>query len=212
MDLTLPQWLYLLSYDTDRNRFDPVSSAYRGSLLRAAALAELAHGGWLRVEGGRAARNAARPPGDRFLADVLEDLSPRRPTHWVTAVSDWHLRAERAVSGQLVANGTASVDRGRVLGVFPTRRYTFRDTGRIRLERHRTRDAVLLGGPAEAVPFGDMALAVIGIEGDVETVLTARERRGHRDAVKALQRRFDAELPGLREAVLTAVAGSRAAG
>ncbi|WP_233515503.1 GPP34 family phosphoprotein [Marinitenerispora sediminis] len=101
MDLTLPQRLYLLSYDPGRKRFDPAGPAHRGQLPRAAALAELAIGGRLRDHGGRAARTGVRPPDDPFLAAVRADVSPDRPCPWITAVSR---RRARRLRGPCAGN------------------------------------------------------------------------------------------------------------
>lgn len=210
MDPTLPQRLYLLSYDMDKGRFDPVSTTYRGHLLRAAALTELILGGWLHVRDGGAERAAARPPEDPFLAGVLAGLAPKEPGHWVNAVPDRTWAAEDAVREQLVANGEITVDRGRVLGVFPTRKVTPNRLADVRQLRERTRDAVLAGsGPATA-PAGDVALAAIAVDGDVWTVFTPKERQQHRAEFKALHERFEAEVPGMRNAVLAAVVNRRA--
>lgn len=210
MDATLPQRLYLISYDTDKGRFDPVSTTYRGSLLRAAALTELILEGALRDRGGRAERDPGRVPDDPFLAEVLAGLSPKEPSHWVNAVPDRTWTAEDAVREQLVANGSVTVTRRRVLGVFPTREVTPDHPDRVRELRERVRDAVLAGsGPATA-PVEDVALAAIAVDGDVWTVFSTKERRRHRAEFKALHERFEAEVPGMRNAVLAAVVNRRA--
>ncbi|MDE3721356.1 GPP34 family phosphoprotein [Nocardiopsis sp. N85] len=209
MDMTLPQRLYLLTYDIDGNRFDPVSTPYRGHLLRAAALTELIIGGLLRDNGGRAERTG-RTPDDPFLADVLSGLSPNEPGHWINAVPDREWKAETTVREQLVANGSITVVRGRVLGMFPSRKVTLDHPERVRLLRERTRDAVLAGREAASVPIEDAALAAIAVEGDVWTVFTPAERQRHRAEVKALRERFEAEVPGMLNAILTAVVNRRA--
>ncbi len=210
MDPTLPQRLYLISYDLDRGRFDPVSTVYRGSLLRAAALTQLILDGLLRDRGGRAERDPVRTPDDPFLAEVLAGLSPKEPSHWVNAVPDWAWTAENAVREQLVADGSATVNRSRVLGVFPTRRVTLHHPARVRELRERVRDAVLAGsGPATA-PVEDVALAAIAVDGDVWTVFTTKERQQHRARFKEMHERFEAEVPGMRNAVLAAVVNRRA--
>lgn len=210
MDPTLPQRLYLISYDPDGDRLDPVSTVYRGDLLRAAALTELILGGWLSGRGGRAVRADVPPPRDPFLAEVLAGLSPKEPSHWINAVPDRVWRAEEAVREQLVANGSITVDRRRVLGIFPTRKVTPNHPDEVRLLRQRTRDTVIAGQAPETGPIEDVALAAIAAEGDVWTVFTPKERQRHRAELRALQERFDAEVPGIRHAVLTAVVNRRA--
>jgi hypothetical protein len=208
MAQTLPQRFYLLSYDLDKGGFDPVSAAYRGHLLRAAALTELILGGWLGARDGRAVRADVTPPRDRFLAEVLNGLAPGEPGHWINAVPDLAHRAETTVREQLVENGEVTVARGRVLGILPTRRITLDHPDQARQLRERIREAVLAAaGPATAQ---DAALAAIAVEGDVWTVFTPKERRRHRAEFTALRERFDAEVPGMRNAVLTAVVNRRA--
>ncbi|WP_435111930.1 GOLPH3/VPS74 family protein [Nocardiopsis synnemataformans] len=205
MDLTLPQRLYLLSYDTDKNRFDPVSAAYRGQLLCAAALADLTLGGLLSPRDGKVTRAIARAPKDPFLARVLSDLSPNEPHHWINLLYLQMGRAEEMVRGELVADGAVTVRRGRTLGVFPTRTVVLDRPEEVSRLRERTRDAVLGGRDAAAVPLQDAAMVAIAAEGDVWTVFAPNERWRHRPAVRALQERFDAAAPGLRNAVRTAV-------
>ncbi|PSK96283.1 Golgi phosphoprotein 3 GPP34 [Murinocardiopsis flavida] len=205
MDLTLPQRLYLLSYDIDQNRFDPVSIAYRGQLLCAAALAQLTAAGQLRVHNATAERTTARPPEDPFLADVLADVSPDKPRHFNSAVYLRAAEAEKAVREQLTANGTITVDRGRALGIFPTRTVTLGHPEQVRVLREHTRNAVLAGHDAAAVPFGDAALAAIAAEGDIWTAFTPGERSAHRPMLTAIQERFDTAVPGLRIAIRAAV-------
>jgi len=205
MALTLPQRLYLLSYDIDKNRFDPLSAAYRGQLLRSAALVELTIGGHLRVRNGTATRTVVRPPADTFLAEVLADVSPAKPTHWIHAVLDRTGKAGSTVRDQLAADGSITVSRGRVLRVFPVRRITLDHPEQVRLLRERTRDAVLAGRDPETVPVEDAALAVIAADGDVWTVFDPAERVDRRAAFDALRERVDAVVPGLRLAILTTI-------
>ncbi|MGW8526420.1 MULTISPECIES: GOLPH3/VPS74 family protein [Nocardiopsidaceae] len=210
MEPTLPQRLYLLSYDTDKNRFDPVSTAYRGHLLRAAALTELILGGLLRARDGRAERDTARTPEDPFLAEVLDGLSPHEPGHWINAVPDREWKAERAVREQLVANGSITVDRGRVLGLFPTLDVTLEHPGEVRRLRERVHEAVRTEHTVATAPAEDVALAAIAADGDVWTVFTPQERHEYRAGFKAVHERFGVEVPGMRTAILAAVVNRRA--
>ncbi|MFW5417709.1 GPP34 family phosphoprotein [Nocardiopsis sp. CNT-189] len=211
MALTLPERLYLLSYDLDRNRLDPVSAACRDHLLTAAALAELIIGGRLHDRDGRAVGGGAGAPDDPFLAEVLAGVVRDRPLRWVGAVMSRMAEAERAVRGRLAEDGAITVERGRVLGVFRTTEVAPRDPGRLRRMRERTRRAVLAEHGGAAVPVEDAVLAVLAVEGDVWTLIAPKERREHRKALRALRDRFDAEFPGLRRAVRMAVAHSRSA-
>ncbi|WP_309485838.1 GPP34 family phosphoprotein [Marinitenerispora sediminis] len=112
--------------------------------------------------------------------------------------------------GQLAANGSITVRRGRALGVFPTRVIALNRPGQARLLRERTRGAVL-GDRAAAAAIEDAAMAAIAAEGGVRTVFTPKERWQHRAAFTALNERFDSAVPALRDALRTAVAASRSA-
>jgi len=209
MDLTLPQRLYLLGYHLDKGRFDVVSTPYRGSLLRAAALTELTAAGLLRDRGDHAERVSDRWPGDPFLAEVLRDVPTSAPRRWTSLVHLGAHTAEAAVREQCAAAGAVRVTGGRVLGVIPTRRVTLARPEQVRLLRERVRDAVFAGHEPAAVPFEEAALAAIAAEGDVGTVFTWAERRQYRWAIAALQRHFDATVPGVRYAIQVAVAAGR---
>ncbi|MFD5248271.1 GPP34 family phosphoprotein [Amycolatopsis sp. NPDC058340] len=209
--MTLPQRMYLLGYDTERNRLDPASAVVRGSLLRAAAVAELILAGLLTDRDGRAERTAAaRPaPGDPFLAKVLEDAPGAKPRRWITVVDrDWH-KAEDIVRDQLAAAGTITVGKHRAMGIFPVRDITLADPPQADALRERVRDVVLSGRDPAAAPIEDAVLAVLSAEGDVHTVFSAKENRAHRNAIKALSAHVDTVLPGLRKAVRYSVAARR---
>ncbi|UMO99304.1 GPP34 family phosphoprotein [Amycolatopsis sp. EV170708-02-1] len=211
MTQSLPQRMYLLGYDTEKSRLDPASAVVRGSLLRAAAVAELILAGLLIDRDGKAERTAAAglAPGDPFLAKVLEDAPGAKPRRWLTVVDrDWH-KAEDVVRDQLATAGTITVGRHRALGIFPVRDITLADPPQADALRERVRDVVLSGRDPAAVPIEDAVLAVLSAEGDVHTVFSAKENRAHRSAIKALAARFDTTLPGLRKAVQYSVAARR---
>jgi hypothetical protein len=206
MGLTLPQRLYLLGYDPDHDRFDPVSAPYRAQLLGAAALADLAVGGWLHPRGGAAVRAVAPPPEDPLLSRVLDLVSPHGTSPWITTLHRAAAAgAEAAVRDGLAVLGEVAVDRGRWLGVVPTRTVTPTRPERLGRLRERTRGAVLAGRDAADVPLEDAALITLAADGDVWTVLTAAERHRHRAALTPFLDRFDAEVPGLSLVVRTAV-------
>ncbi|MFC4562325.1 GPP34 family phosphoprotein [Nocardiopsis mangrovi] len=210
MDLTLPERLYLISYDLDKRRFDAVSGPYRSHLLRAAALAELTIRGLLGAAGnGRAARAGGPEPRDPFLARVLADVPPHKPRDWTGILLREFGEAEDTVRDRLVEAGAITVERRRVLGVIPTSEVTPAHPDQVRRLREQVRHTVTGGHDPASAPIEAAALAAIALEGDVESVFTWRERRSHKRAVKALNARFDVNFPGLREAVLIAVANAR---
>ncbi|MFI7121200.1 GPP34 family phosphoprotein [Amycolatopsis sp. NPDC049868] len=211
MAQSLPQRMYLLGYDTERNRLDPTSAVVRGPLLRAAAVADLILAGLLTDHGGKAERTAAAglAPADPFLAKVLEDAPGAKPRRWHAVVDrDWH-KAEDIVRDQLATDGTITVGRHRVMGIFPVRDITLADPPQVQGLRERVRDVVLNGQDPAAVPIEDAVLAMLSAEGDVHTVFSAKENRANRSAIKALAAHVDTVLPGLRKAVQYSVAARR---
>ncbi|MGK4595141.1 GOLPH3/VPS74 family protein [Amycolatopsis sp. w19] len=208
---SLPQRMYLLGYDTEKNRLDPAGAVVRGSLLRAAAVADLVLAGLLSDRDGKAERTAAAglAQEDPFLAKVLEDAPGTKPRRWLTVVDrDWH-RAEDIVRDQLATAGTITVGRHRAMGIFPVRDIALADPRVAEGLRGRVRDVVLSGQDPTAVPIEDAVLAVLSAEGDVHTVFSAKENRVHRSAIKALAAHVDTVLPGLRKAVRYSVAARR---
>jgi hypothetical protein len=211
--LPLPHQLFLLSHVPEKSTLDANSALVRGSLLRAAAVADLRIAGLLRDRDGRADRAAGPVPGglDPFLADVLGSVGPDRPRRWFGVVDHrWHT-AERAVRESLVATGTITAERRRVLLVVPARRIEVLDPGPVQELRARVRDAVLGGRDPGDVPIGDAVLVVLADDGDVRTLVRRRELRAHKPAVRALRERVERELPGLRKAMSYSVAARRTA-
>ncbi|WP_410656988.1 GOLPH3/VPS74 family protein [Amycolatopsis sp. lyj-112] len=212
MDLTLPQRLYLLIFNLDKNKLDSASALVRGQLMRAGAMAELTIAGLLGDQDGKVSRDAtAPPPGDPFLAEVFDDVSPDKPRSWFRLVDrNWH-KAEATVRDQLEAAGTVTVTRGRMLGVFPTRRIALGDPRQVAALRENTRNAVLLGRDPATLPIEDAVVAVLAADGDLYSVFTPKERRAHKPALTALRDHVDATLPGLRKAAGRALAAYLAA-
>ncbi|PRX98835.1 GOLPH3/VPS74 family protein [Allonocardiopsis opalescens] len=208
MDLTLPERLYLLCCDLDRQRFDPTSSLYRDKLLRAAALAELTIQGLLTDRKGKAARSGGPGPQDPVLAQVLADVPPDKPRSWTSVVLREQGRTETAVRTRLAEAGVITVERRRLLGLIPIRKVTPRHPDQVRLLREQVRRTAFDGLP-ESASIESVCLAAIAAEGDVASVFTPRECRNHKTAVKAVKAHFDAAVPGVRKAVLAAVAHGR---
>lgn len=212
MELTLPERLYLLSYDLDKDRLDSVSSLYRDQLLRAAALAQLTIGGVLGVRKRKAVRAGGPAPRDPFLARVLDDVPAHKPRSWTDVLLRGPGTAEKTVRDRLADAGAITVEKSRLLGLLPVRKVTPGDPDQVRGLRERVRHTVTSGLDPASAPLEDTAVAAIAAEGDVESVFTWREKRAHKREVTALKSHFDATFPGLRDAVLTAVVHSRSTG
>ncbi|WP_181776600.1 GOLPH3/VPS74 family protein [Amycolatopsis pittospori] len=211
MNQSLPQRLYLLGYDTAKNRLDPASAAVRGSLLRVAAVAELVLGGLLLDRGGKAERTAAAglTPEDPFLAEVLADAPGEKPRRWFTIVErDWY-KAEETVRDQLADAGLVTLEKRRVLGLFPVHDVTLTQPQQADALRERIRTAVMGSQDPATVAIEDAVLTMLAVEGDVYSVFGPKEKRAHKSEIRALADRVDAALPGLRKAAQYAVAARR---
>ncbi|MFR9728381.1 GOLPH3/VPS74 family protein [Saccharopolyspora sp. MS10] len=211
MTRTLPQQLFLLSYNTDKGALESSSALVRGQLLRAAAVAELRLSGHLADHGGKAVRVPGAPePSDPFLAEVLS-VADERPRRWLTVVDHrWH-KAEAAVRDHFAATGAIDVERRRKLGVFPSLHVELAAPEEAHALRTRLRNLALEGGDLTAAPIEDVALIAIAAEGDVAHAFAWRERRRAKAAFRAVTDRFDAEFPRLRGALQMSIAARRTA-
>jgi hypothetical protein len=211
MTLRLPHLMYLLSYEPAKDRMDINSAVVRGPLLRAAAVADLCLTGLLEERDGRAARMDASVPAalDPFLREVLDDVPPDRPRPWSGLVDQhWH-KAEGTARDQLAAAGVITVERRRILRMFPSTRIQVADLEAVRVVRDRVREPVIGGADPAAVPIEDAALGVLAMDGHVATVFWRRELRANRSRARALTDRVDRELPGLRKALAWSIAARR---
>jgi hypothetical protein len=179
---SLPGKLYLLSYDPERGRL--TGRANLELLLAAAALTELLQRGLLRDERGKAV--AAGPaPADLLpvLAQLLAEVAESRPRSWKYWVAKRRGLA-RVLPQALAGAGVLRLEQARVLGIFPVTRVEPRDP--------RPRKALVaavsaaLRGPLSRIDPQDAALVALADAARLSTVLTARQRREHRERIKEL--------------------------
>lgn len=200
--LPLPQRLFLLSLRLEKAKLEDDSAAVRGSLLSAAAVAELCITGWLRDRDGKAERtNATTATLDPFLAQMLGAVPADRPRRWFDVLESGWLEAEETVRDQLVEAGAIAIEHRRILGPIGTKRIHVADPGAVETLRARVRDAVQRDPGSAPTPIGEAVLAALAIDGNVSTVFRWRDLRGRRPAVRALTGRVDRDLPGLRSAL-----------
>jgi hypothetical protein len=209
--LPLPHQLFLLSHQPGKDRLDADSEPVRGSLLSAAAVAELRIAGLLRDRDGKAERTNATPPVplDPFLAKVFGDVPPDRPRSWFELLEHRWDRAEGDVRDHLAAAGFVTIEHRQVFGPFRTKRVRVLDLHQVQALRDRIRDAAGTGTGAAAVPIGEAVLATLAVDGLVGTVFRWRELRTHRPTIRALADRIDREMPGLRKALFFSIAARR---
>ncbi|GAB3494701.1 GOLPH3/VPS74 family protein [Nocardiopsis coralliicola] len=200
MDFTLPQRLYLLNFDLEKNKPDSNTALVRGNLMRGAAVAHLVLAGLLRDADGKAARTGGAAPDDPFLAEVLDAVPPDEPRRWFWVVDHhWH-KAEAAVRDGLEERGAVRVDRGRALGIFPTARPSLTDPGPVAGLRDTVREAAFAGRDPAGIPDDVAVLAALAADGDVCCTIARKERRAHKSEIALVHDHVDTLMPGVRKA------------
>ncbi|RDD84344.1 GPP34 family phosphoprotein [Streptomyces parvulus] len=201
MLLTLPQRMYLLAYSVDKEKFEATNLQGRGSLLRAAALAELTLNGWLDAQEKKVVRRPGTAPDDGFLADVWRDI-PEKPQGWLKVVHDKHTTAEEPVREQLLRAGSISsrAKRG-FLSSLVSPQVQVTDPQEVMALQKTARQAVLAEADPALVPDQELVMTVLPVECEMSTVFSSREMRDHKHTLKQLAERFDELVPGLRKAL-----------
>ncbi|MFF1872835.1 GPP34 family phosphoprotein [Kitasatospora herbaricolor] len=201
---------YLLAFDTRARSLQDRTRA--GYLVRAGALAELAHRGAATEDGaGRVQVTPADPTGDRVLDALLTELG-ERPRSWKSWIRRGREDTLEAVEEQLTVLGiTTTADRDPHGPVEPHRRVTLKDP-REALDL-QVRVAGLVRGDASLaqVPYADAVLAALAAHGHLRLVLSRHDRRAHARRIDRLTDRLADRTPGLARAVtrlnLTMIAG-----
>ncbi|MGW6057640.1 GOLPH3/VPS74 family protein [Streptomyces sp. NPDC055189] len=212
MDLTLPQSLYLLCYTVDKGKFELTNLQGRGQLLRAAALTQLTLDGLLGAEGGKVVRLPAGPPGESFLAEVWSDVPEEKPKRWLQFVHNKAHTAEKPIRRQLAETGAITVQHEKRLGLVGVDRITVNEPQQVLALQERVRNAVFSGFDPSTIPTDELTMAVFAVEVEVTTVFSGKERREHKQALKALAAQYDKAVPGLRKALRDSYLASRAVG
>ncbi|WP_433503909.1 GOLPH3/VPS74 family protein [Pseudonocardia halophobica] len=198
--ISLPERLYLLSWDPHRKRF--TGSGERGLLLRAAALTELLAAGALRDEDGKAvAAPHVRAPQDPLLALVLEEVATSgRPRTWQHWVRHRARHARGLVRDRLAAARWIRVQPRRVLGIFPVDDVTPRDTRAVRRLADSARSA-LHGVRPEGISDADAAAVALAAAARLRTVVSRADGKQRKDRIEALTARTGPVPKALRKAV-----------
>ncbi|WP_431683117.1 GPP34 family phosphoprotein [Kitasatospora sp. KL5] len=201
---------YLLAFDTRAQTLQDRTRA--GYLLRAAALAELAHrGSAAENRAGRVQVVSADPTGDRVLDTLLAELGdrPRTWKSWIRRSRDDTLEA---VEEQLATLGVmAMADRNPYGPVAPHRTVAMDDPREALDLQARVAELVRGSSPVAEAPFADAVLAALAAHGHLRLVLSRHDRKAHAGRITALTDRLADRTPGLAGAVsglnLTMVAG-----
>lgn len=208
MARTLPQQLYLLSYDVDKDRL--TSGRFRGVLMRAGALIELTLDGYLDDEHGRAVVRGGRPPADSFLASMLGQVPSEKPRRWQSLIARRQSASENAVRDQLAADGAITIHERTILGVFRKRTVRMNDPNEVTKLRETARWPIIHDIEPSVVAQREAALSVLAATAELGTVFTWSERREHRKTIKALSEELGGAAPGLRKAI-SSIKGAMAA-
>ena len=202
MDLprSLPARLYLLAYDTKKERM--TARGRLAMVVRAAALADLHLDGRLADDDGRprAVPGAPVPEPDPVLDPALQRIAGERPRSWQRWVRTDERGTLRAVRDQLEAARWIRVDRRTLL---PDR---VRVREPYRVQRYAT--ALQTGlRPGARLDPRDGAVLALAATGELSTVITGRQRREHRRRIEELA---DGAWPVVR-ALKKAIQAKRAA-
>lgn len=175
---SLPDRMYLLAYDTEKNRL-PWRLELR-LVLRAAALTELYLDGRLTDDDGKARIARGGPTGDPLLDELMEQIgAANRPRSWHRWISS-RRGTVRTVRDRLEAGHRIKVERRTIL----PDRIELRDRRAVKQYTEEVRAA--LRRPAAQAEPRTAAVLALAARGELRTVLSRRERRHHRKHLREL--------------------------
>ncbi|MFF7586246.1 GPP34 family phosphoprotein [Kitasatospora purpeofusca] len=191
---------YLLAFDTRSQSLQDRTRT--GFLVRAAALAELAHRGAVTEDGaGHVRVVSADPTGDGVLDALLAEAgsTSRGWKSWIRRDREDTLEA---VEQRLAVLGVVTVaDRDPHGRVVPHRPVSMDDPREALDLQARVAELVRGSTPPAEAPFRDAVLAALAAHGHLRLVLTRHDRKAHADRVSALTDRLATTAPGLARAV-----------
>ncbi|WP_031064282.1 GOLPH3/VPS74 family protein [Streptomyces sp. NRRL WC-3742] len=191
---------YLLAFDTRAQSLQDRARA--GFLVRAAALAELAHRGAVDEDGaGRVRIVSAAATGDPVLDALLAEVA-ERPRSWKAWIRRGREDTLEAVEERLAVLGVVTMaDRDPYGPVAPHRTVAVDDPREALDLQARVAEAVRGGAPVAQVPYADAVLAALAAHGHLRLVLPGHERHAHGERIAALTARLADGTPGLARAV-----------
>lgn len=201
---SLPERMYLLAYDVDKNRLTGRSQL--GLVLRAAALAELYLTERLTDDGGRPRVTGGRPTGDPLLDDLLRQIADGRPKAWYRWVGRQEHGTVRAVRDRLEADRRISVTRR----VLRPAKVELRD--RLAVKEYADGVRAALRRPAARAEPRTAAVLALAARGEIRTVVSRRERREQRKRLDELAVYTGPVADALRKAMRNKRAAAATAG
>ena len=211
MDLpaSLASRAYLLAFDTSKGKL--TGRGQLGVMLRAAALTELFLDRRLTDVDGKPKATGDRVT-DPLLDGILREIAASRPRSWAYWTGRGGRATVRAVQEQLVDRRLISVEPYRVLGIFPARRISVRDTRLV----HRLREAVtraLRGDtPIDRLDARDAALAALAAAGKLRVAVSRAQARERKQWITRLEEVAGPAVPALRKVIRQRAAAAAAAG
>lgn len=210
MDLpaALTSRLYLLAYDTDKQRL--TARTQLGAVLRAAALTELYQAGHVTEVDGKPKATAPRVT-DPVLDGMLQEIARSRPRSWAHWVGRGGRATFRAVQDRLEDSRYISVEPYRILGIFPASRVTLRDPRLVARLRNTVTRALGVAQPTNVEP-PDAALASLAAVGELRVAVSRRQAREAKERIKQLAALAGPAVPALRKAIAQQRAAAASAG
>lgn len=175
---SLPARLYLLAYDTEKNRVTARSRL--GLVLRAAALTDLYLAGRVTDENGKArVTGDRRPTGDALVDQMLQQLAEHQPRSWRGWIAHGQ-PAIRTVRTQLEAGLCIRVEHRRIL---PDRVELLE---RPAVQQYADEVHAKLSGPASRTEPRTAAVLALAARGEISTLISRSERLEHREHLDEL--------------------------
>lgn len=183
---TLHGQLYLLAYDRKRRRFDGDNLPLFGLALRAAMLTDLYLTGYIEDEDGKAHRLSVAAPDDSLLSAVCIQIGSvfSGGRDWVRLIAQDEERAPTIVRDQLEATWLRA--RRPMLGIIPTARFGLSDEDAVSGLAERVTGALRNAIDGREADPRSLAVGLLGVLGQVPTVLSFKESAQHRERIREL--------------------------
>ncbi|MEU5840680.1 GPP34 family phosphoprotein [Rhodococcus sp. NPDC047139] len=165
---------------------------------------------------GRFAVRAAAQPADPVLAEAVELLDSGKEVKPTAAVEKLQKDIREKLLGRVIEHGWVSEERGKILGLFPTRKWPALDTGHEQRVRERIRAALIEGVTPE--PRTAALIALLSAVGAAPKVFPDTDKRMvKRRAKEIAQGEWAAEavraaVSSVNAAMMAAMAAGGAAG
>jgi hypothetical protein len=190
--------LYLLAYDTDKQRL--TARGQLGEMLRAAALTELYLAGHLAEVDGKPKATASRVT-DPVLDGVLQEIALSRPRSWTRWVGRGGRATVRAVRERLEDSRHITVEPYRIFGIFPASRVTLRNPRLVPQLRDLVTHALRAELPTNRVNPADAALVALAAAGEVRIAVSRRQARESKQRITQFAEVAGPAVPALRKAI-----------